>query len=455
MKMWLSEAAHAVNGRLIGADAEFTGVSTDSRAIHLGELFVALRGERFDGHEYAAECLHDGAVAAMVDERWVTRVGQGTWLVVSDTRLALGALAASWRDKFVLPVAAVTGSNGKTTVKEMLAAILREAGGSDGLVLATQGNLNNDIGLPQTLFRLEVAHRYAVLEMGMNHPGEIAYLTRIAKPTVALINNALPAHLEGLGSVGGVAHAKGEIFQGLVDGGTAVIYADDAYAGLWRQLAAPHRVLTFGLQQPADVTAGYWLMADGAQINLKTPQGEVPLKLPAAGLHNVHNALAAATAALAMEVPLAAIVAGLQNFVGAKGRLQRKVGAGGCTLIDDTYNANPASMRAAIDVLAACNGQRILVLGDMGELGADAAQLHGEIGRYAHSAGVERVLTLGELSREYCGQHFDTPETLVAELKPRLNPNTTVLVKGSRFMRMERVVALLSAESDKGDPHAA
>jgi UDP-N-acetylmuramoyl-tripeptide--D-alanyl-D-alanine ligase len=437
MMLRLSEAALATGGRVVGADAAFDAVSTDSRAIQAGDLFVALRGERFDGHDFVADCLQRGAVAAMVDERW--QAGQaGPLLVVEDTRLALGTLAAYWRGKFPLPMAAITGSNGKTTVKEMLASILR-ANSADDAVLATQGNLNNDIGLPITLYKLRAAHRYAVIEMGMNNPGEISYLTRLAKPGVALINN-----------------------EGLAADGTAIINIDDPFAPLWKQLAAPRKVLTFGLEHAADVSADYRLHADSCEITLKTPQGEAVVRLPAPGVHNVRNALAASAAATAMGVSLSAIVSGLQQYGGVKGRLQRKAGIHGSTVIDDTYNANPASMRAAIDVLAACPGKRVLVLGDMGELGETAADMHREIGAYAKRAQLDRLLVLGELSKEMAAgfgagaQHFESPEALGAELNKQLSADTTVLVKGSRFMRMERVVALLLAETnEKGSKHAA
>lgn len=457
MMMHLSEAAQATNGKIIGGDVAFDAISTDSRSVHAGDLFVALRGDRFDGHDYVVDCLLHGAAAAMVDRKWASgdALSATSLLVVEDTRLALGELAACWRSKFSMPLAAVTGSNGKTTVKEMLAAILRAAAGNDEAVLATQGNLNNDIGLPLTLLKLRAGHQYAVAEMGMNHAGEIAYLTHIAKPTVALVNNALPAHLEGLGSVEGVARAKGEIFQGLAKDGTAIINADDVFAPLWRQLAATRRVMTFGLEHPADVSADYQLKADGSEIALKTPQGSAMLNLPAAGLHNVRNALAATAAALAMSVPLDSVVAGLQHFTGAKGRLQRKAGMFGCAVIDDTYNANPASMRAAIDVLATCPGKRILVLGDMGELGPDAEKLHVEIGQYAQAANLDGLMTLGEMSLAYGGQHFDSPEALVVALQPQLNAQATVLVKGSRFMRMERVVAILTDSQPKEARNAA
>jgi len=460
MMLRLSEAAQAVNGRVVGVDVAFDGVSSDSRAIQSGDLFVALRGERFDGHDFVADCLQRGAVAALVDRQW-NAGSAGPLLVVEDTRLAMGTLASYWRGKFDIPVAAVTGSNGKTTVKEMLASILR-ANSAEDAVLATQGNLNNDIGLPLTLFKLQASHRYAVIEMGMNHPGEISYLTRLAKPSVALVNNALQAHLEGLGSVEAVAHAKGEIFEGLADDGTAIINVDDKFAPLWKQLAAPRKIMTFGLEAAADVSADYRLNADSSEITLKTQSGSVALRLAVPGLHNVRNALAASAAALAMGVPLSAIVDGLQSYGGVKGRLQRKPGKQSATIIDDTYNANPASMRAAIDVLAACPDKRVLVLGDMGELGADAVGMHREIGAYARAAGLDTLLVLGELSRQTASafgsgaQHFETPEALAEALAQQLSADTTVLVKGSRFMRMERVVNLLLADdNDKGGKHAA
>ena len=451
--MLLSEAALATKGRVVGTDVAFLAVTTDSRKVAPGDLFVALRGERFDGHDFVGQCFSRGAAAAMVNqESGVSRSDQGLgkrWLEVPDTRLGLGDLAAHWRGKFAIPLAAVTGSNGKTTVKEMLAAILRKAGGAEN-VLATEGNLNNDIGLPLTLVKLHAQCRYAVVEMGMNHPGEIAYLTSIARPTVALINNAQPAHLEGLGSVEAVARAKGEIFAGLATNGTAVINADDAFASLWKQMAAPHRIMTFGLKQAADVSADYRLMPDGSEMTLKTAHGVARLRLAVPGLHNVCNALAATTAALAMGVPLPSIVAGLESFSGIKGRLQHQTGCCGATIIDDTYNANPASMRAAIGVLAPMPGKKIFVMGDMGELGDEAPALHSEIGVAARMAGIDAMYALGELSRHAVtafgagARHFASAEELESVLRGELATNVTVLVKGSRFMRMERVVEMLT-----------
>jgi UDP-N-acetylmuramoyl-tripeptide--D-alanyl-D-alanine ligase len=448
--MLLSEAAKAINATFNGVDTVFSGVTTDSRKIAAGDLFIALKGERFDGHDYVTQCLDQGAVAAMVDEQSVAsgQLSAKPLLAVADTRLGLGELAAYWRSKFSIPLAAITGSNGKTTVKEMLASILRAASSRDG-VLATEGNLNNDIGLPLTLLKLRASHRYAVAEMGMNHPGEIAYLTRLAKPTVALVNNAGAAHLEGLGSVEAVARAKGEIFAGLAANGIAVINADDTYASLWRELAAPRKVLTFGLENTADVSASFSLEADGASLTLKTPDGNADLRLGVPGLHNLKNALAASAAALAMNVPLESIVGGLQSFGGVKGRLQRKPGCCGAVIIDDTYNANPASMRAAIGVLAAIPGKKIFVMGDMGELGDDAAALHRAIGIEARAAGVNVLCALGSMTVEAAAgfgvgaTHFETIEELAATVREQLATGVTVLVKGSRFMRMERVVEAL------------
>lgn len=455
--MKLSEAAAALHAELQGADIEFDAVTTDSRAVKHGDLFIALRGDRFDGHGFVAPAAAQGAVAAIVDKAWVrgqeSGVGnQCALLVVEDTRLALGKLAAYWRNKFDIPVVAVTGSNGKTTVKEMTAAILRAActesrvQNPESCVLATQGNLNNDIGLPLTLLSLRTCHRYAVVEMGMNHPGEISYLTKLAQPDVALVNNAHAAHLEGLKNVAAVARAKGEIFEGLKEAGAAVINADDAFAGLWRELAARHRVVDFGAEHEAAVSCRYKLSPLGSELVLHTPQGECDVHLKVPGMHNVRNALAATAAAIALDVPLVAIRTGLESFSGVKGRLQKKQGLHGATLIDDTYNANPDSVRAAIAVLASAPGKKILVLGDMGELGSDGVRLHEEIGEQAKRTGINHLFALGDLSRHAVqhfgpdGRHFEYIEDLLHDVENLMAPEVTVLVKGSRFMQMERVV---------------
>ncbi|MBL8503995.1 MAG: UDP-N-acetylmuramoyl-tripeptide--D-alanyl-D-alanine ligase [Rhodocyclaceae bacterium] len=455
--MSLMEAALATGGTALGGNPRLEGVSTDSRTVASGELFIALRGERFDGHEYVEAAAARGAAAAMVEAAWAEgRSLALPTLAVADTRLALGYLGAWWRARFELPLVGVTGSNGKTTVKEMTAAILRARAQAEGFdpelaVLATAGNLNNDIGLPQMLLRLHGSHRAAVIEMGMNHPGEIAYLSRLAQPTVALVNNAQRAHLAGLGGVAEVARAKGEIFDGLRAGGTAVINADDPFCELWRGMNAGRRILSFGLDQPAEVRGRVEAKALGSRLAIEAPQGAVTVQLQVPGVHNARNALAAAAVALAAGADLAAVSAGLSFFRGVKGRLQIRPAAAGAVLIDDSYNANPDSVRAAIDVLAATPGRKLLVLGDMGEIGGQAGQFHDEVGGYAKSQGVDRLLALGEMSELAArnfgsgGQHFGSLEALLEALLPQLDGETVVLVKGSRFMRMERVADAVAA----------
>jgi UDP-N-acetylmuramoyl-tripeptide--D-alanyl-D-alanine ligase len=450
--MRLSEAARAIRGELRGEDREFEAVGTDTRALTRRTLFVALKGDRYDGHDFIARAADSGAAAAMVQDQGSRIKDQVSserlpLLVVDDTRLGLGKLAAHWRGRLSMPLVALTGSNGKTTVKEMLASILREASAAQSAVLATRGNLNNDIGVPLTLLELRGGHRYAVIEMGMNHAGEIRYLTGLAAPDVALVNNAGPAHIEFFDSVEAIARAKGEIFEGLKPGGTAVINADDRHAAIWRDLAAGRRVVDFGIDsRRAAVTATYRLSWLESEIVVKLPQGEARAVLKAPGVHNVRNALAASAAAVALQVPAPAIEQGLARFAGIKGRLQKKSALRGATLIDDTYNANPESTRAAIAVLAQAPGKKLLVLGDMGELGPGAAEMHADIGRFAKQSRVERLLTLGELSAHAArdfgpgASHFTRVEDLLAEVENALAPDVTVLVKGSRFMEMERVV---------------
>lgn len=444
--MLLSQAAQVLNGRVVGEDVRFTAVSTDSRSIRAGELFIALRGPSFDGYDFVGAAAQMGAVAALVNaDSYHSEEPGCTLLLVEDTRLALGQLAAYWRTQFDIPLVAITGSNGKTTVKEMLASILRMSSGSTKAVLATQGNLNNDIGMPLTLLKLNAVHRYAVIEMGMNHPGEIDYLTCIAAPDVALINNASGAHLEGLGTVEAVARAKSEIFAGLHAHGTAVINADDDFAPLWRTAAGAHQLLEFGLSVDADISGTWHATHDGAQIDVTVPQGMFAADLHVPGEHNVRNALAAVSAAVALNIPLERIAAGLEAFIGVSGRLQRKTGKQGATLIDDTYNANPASMRAAIDVLARESGKRVLVIGDMGELGDNAASLHAQIGEVARKVGIEGLYALGTLSAHAVkafgdgGHHFDDLDKLIEALELVVAKDTAVLIKGSRFMKMDRV----------------
>lgn len=450
--MKLSEAAQAMNGQLSGEDATFESVTTDSRSIRAGQLFIALRGDRFDGHDYAAEALTKGAAAVVLERGQEKRV-VGPSIAVDDTLLALGRLGKHWRRKFAAPVVGVTGSNGKTTVKEMLASVLGVATAStpEGpRVLATRGNLNNAIGVPLMLLEMRAHHEFAVIEMGMNHRGEISYLTRLAEPDVAIVNNAQRAHLEGLKTVEEIAHAKGEIYEGLGDDGVALVNADDAYAPLWRDLAKGKRIVEFGVEHEADVGADYTLDVYGSQLTLHLPTGDVQLSLQVPGMHNVRNAVAAAAVAHVLGVATDAIRQGLEAFAGVKGRLQRKQGIAGATFIDDSYNANPDSMKAAIQVLAAMKGTRIFVLGDMGELGPDAASMHRQIGAQAREAGLDRLYGLGDLSREAVQEfgagatHFEYIEDLLATLENELAPDVTVLVKGSRFMQMERVVAGLT-----------
>ncbi|MBD3812235.1 MAG: UDP-N-acetylmuramoyl-tripeptide--D-alanyl-D-alanine ligase [Betaproteobacteria bacterium] len=442
--MRLSEAAAMLGVPFAGEDAEVLRISTDSRTIRPGDLFIALRGEKFDGGRFAAQALGQGAVGVVLDPAQAPDVTAA--IRVDDTRLALGRLAAAWRQRFAVPVVAITGSNGKTTVKEMLAAILRAEAGSDTAVLHTEGNLNNDIGLPLMLLRLRETHQYAVLEMGMNHAGEIDYLTRLARPDVAVVNNALSAHIGFLGSIENIARAKGEIFNGLSDTGIAVFNADDPHAGLWREANARRCVIDFGLRQPAAVRGHYQPGDFGSALTLTLPNATLDVALQVPGEHNAMNALAAAAAAFALDISHRSIVAGLSGFGGVKGRLQKKPALHGSTFIDDTYNANPDSVKAALAVLAQQAGKKVLVLGDMGELGSDAAAMHAQIGQAARVAGVDRLLALGELTKETVGafgagaMHFERIQELLAELENALMPDTTVLVKGSRFMQMERVV---------------
>ncbi len=444
MNLSLSEAASMVGAACTGNDAAVLRICTDSRAIRPGDLFVALRGANFDGGAFAAEALRQGAAGVLLDRAQAPELADA--LRVDDTRLALGRLAAAWRARFDLPVVAVTGSNGKTTVKEMLAAILCQETGDADAVLATEGNLNNDIGVPLMLLRLRPAHRFAVFEMGMNHAGEIDYLTRLVRPGVALVNNAMSAHLGFLGSVENIARAKGEIFNGLSDAGIAVFNGDDPHAGLWRAANARRCSIDFGFAETNKVRGRFQPHDFGAALAVTLPNAALEIDLKVPGAHNAMNALAAAAAAFSLDVSHRSLVAGLSGFTGVKGRLQRKPGLHGSTFIDDSYNANPDSVQAALEVLAHRPGKKLLVLGDMGELGEDAATLHAQIGLAARAAGVDRLLALGELTKESAaafgpgGMHFERIEELLAELENALDADTTVLVKGSRFMQMERIV---------------
>jgi UDP-N-acetylmuramoyl-tripeptide--D-alanyl-D-alanine ligase len=442
----LERIATTVQAQLVGTSAAINGVSTDTRTLKAGELFVVLRGPNYDAHDFAAVAVQRGAAAVLVERQLPLPVPQ---LVVADARLALGQLAAAWRQQFQIPVIAITGSNGKTTVKEMLAAICAQR----GAVLSTQGNLNNDIGVPLTLLQINQQHQFAVIELGANHPREIAYLTQLVKPDVAVINNAGPAHLEGFGSLDGVAQAKGEIYSGLSANGIGIVNADDPYAPLWRNLCRPHRTISFGLNPAADVTAQWSVTAAGSHLRLRTAQGAADVQLHLLGQHNVMNALAASAAASAIDCTPEQIKQGLETVQPVKGRLQLKPGKRGSRIIDDTYNANPVSFKAALDVLQVFPGQHYVALGDMGELGAGTEQLHREVGAYAQTSGVHHLYTVGTFAR-YAAEGFGTQARVFAEqpqlisaLAAELSGDVTLLVKGSRSTHMDNVVnALVQAE---------
>ena len=448
--MLLSEVAALFACKVSESDVVIKSVSTDTRSIGSGDLFVALKGENFDGNEYVEKAAEKGAVAAIVDG---DVVAEGIVLIkVDDTRLALGKLATYWRKQLDLKVIGLTGSNGKTTVKEMIACILSEV----GKVTSTAGNFNNDIGLPLTLLQMKPEHEYAVIEMGANHSGEIAYLTSLTRPDVAILNNAAPAHLEGFGSMQGVAEAKGEIFSGLSEDGVAVINQDDKYAGYWLSLCKNYKKIKFGLSAEADVSTDVAAENYDGCFTLKTQNGDVEINLKVLGFHNLKNALAASAASLALNIGLKDIKAGLEKFSGVKGRLQVSKAANDSVIIDDTYNANPSSMKAAIDVLSALTKRSVLVLGDMGELGDDAESLHDDIGRYAKEKNINTVMTLGVLARHAAesfgenGFSYSDKDQLIKDVCLQLGNDVAVLVKGSRSMHMEDVITALIDNNNSG-----
>jgi len=466
MDLSLAQAADWLTGARAerAQGVQIDRVHTDTRTLQPGDLFVALRGERFDAHQFIAQAAAKGATAVLCEaagEAAAQAAGLPA-LIVPDSRLALGELAAGWRRQFDLPLIAVTGSNGKTTVTQMVASILRAHAGD--AAHATQGNLNNDIGVPLTLLGLRAQHRIAVIELGMNHPGEIAYLARLAQPTVALVNNAQREHQEFMHTVQAVAEENGAVLQALPAQGVAVYPQDDEYTALWDGLAADRARCRFALAG-GEVSAAVVVWHAGAwQFTLRTAQGTAPVVLHIAGRHNVKNALAAAACALSAGVPLTAVAQGLQAFEPVKGRSRALALAGGqITVVDDTYNANPDSVRAAIDVLAELPGPRLLVLGDMGEVGDHGPQFHAEVGAYAAEKGIEVVFTLGELSLHAHralgarrGQHFADMAALQAAVAAVWRSANSILVKGSRFMKMERVVETLQEQDiQKGEVHAA
>ncbi|MEX3954386.1 UDP-N-acetylmuramoyl-tripeptide--D-alanyl-D-alanine ligase [Trinickia sp. EG282A] len=465
----LTEAARLIpDATIVGnGAAAFERICTDSRTAGPGDLFVALRGERFDAHDFLADVAARGVSAVLA-----ARIPSSDWnlptIVASDTRAALADLARGWRRRFPIPLVAVTGSNGKTTVKEMIASIFAAAVGANDR-LATAGNFNNDIGLPLTLLRLNATHKLAVVELGMNHPGETDTLAKIAEPTIALVNNAQREHQEFMETVEAVALEHASVIHALGPDGIAVFPADDAYAGIWRVAATGNRIVDFALltageAQPAHAAAVTGEFA-GNRLRVRTPAGEFEAALQVLGAHNVRNALAATSAALAAGVALDAIRRGLEAFSPVKGRLQVKRAVSGslagATVIDDTYNANPDSMRAAIDVLAAGPAPRVLVMGDMGEVGDHGPAFHREIGAYARERGIDALFGLGDATRDACAafevgaaaaqasarraRHFDEVAALIDALRQAgFDESATLLVKGSRFMRMERVVDALT-----------
>jgi len=429
----------------------FSSVSTDSRSLTTGALFVALTGERFDGHDHVAQAKEKGACAALVNRIVDVDIAQ---IIVPDARRALGLAAANWRARFALPVIAVAGSNGKTTVTQMIASILAQAHGDKGR-LATRGNLNNDIGVPLMLWQLSKHHRAAVFEVGMNHPGEIAYLAGLVQPTVAVVTNAQREHQEFMRSVEATAFENGEVIAALSDDGVAVLPADDACASVWRQFAGTRRVIDFAIDASAVVTATFSNAGDGIAVSMATPDGLIDVRIAAIGLHDVRNALAAAAACIAIGIPSETIAAGLTAWRQVDGRGVRLKMSDG-VLIDDSYNANPDSVRAAIDVLAAAPSPRVLVLGEMGEVGSRGPEFHHEVGAYARECGIDSLFAIGPMTRETVrafgesARYFDDIDVLIAALQIHGVANRTVLVKGSRFMRMERVVQALSTQQFEG-----
>ncbi|MGN6314489.1 MAG: UDP-N-acetylmuramoyl-tripeptide--D-alanyl-D-alanine ligase [Rhodanobacteraceae bacterium] len=455
LSLRLSEVALWTRGKLHGADAPVHGVSTDSRKVAADELFVALKGEHHDGHEHLAQAAGRGASGALVMRRVNSDLPQ---VVVADTLLGLGDLASAVRAKRRARVVGITGSNGKTTVKTLTASILQRHGRTH----SNAGNFNNEIGLPLSLLSMPRDSEYAVMEMGAGKPGDIAYLAAIARPEVGLVNNIAPAHLERMRTLEGVAETKGALYQALPADGTAIINADDAFADFFAGLAGSRRVLRFGFSAKADVRAENILLEpERSAFKLVTAAGSQAVQLPLPGRHNIGNALAAAAIAHALDVPLAIIVDGLQNAPTVGGRLRKQVAAGGWSVIDDSYNANPGSTGAAIATLALQPGERWLVLGDMAELGSDAAAMHGQIGKQAHDAGIEKLFAVGTLSMHATqafgpnAHHFATQADLIAALRTQLHAGLSVLVKGSRSSAMENVVAALLGGDGGGTRHAA
>lgn len=451
MNMYLSEVACAVDGQLSGKDQAIFSVSINTRTLVKGDLFIAVKGQNHDGHKFLDKARLMGAIAVLVNHKVDLSIPQ---VIVADTKLALAKLAGVWKSKTAVKTLAVTGSNGKTTVKEMLAGIL----GLDAKVLFTQGNLNNDFGVPLTLLRLNKQHQYAVIEMGANHIGEIGYSSHYTKPEVAVITNVSAAHLAGFGSLDSVARAKGEIIQSLGERGIVILNRDDDYYEMWLEMSQKRKVVSFGLNQLADISAEE-IVAEILNnefitcFKLTTATGEIPIRLRLAGQHNVINALAAAAASLQMGISLAQIKQGLENLKPMKGRLQPIIGEQGNLIIDDSYNANPSSVVVALDVLTKCKGESWVILGALGELGAASQRIHGEVGELMKLKNVVRLLTIGSDAKSTSdifgkgATFFSSQQQLISALKEELKGHETLLIKGSRAQKMENIVAALTPVS--------
>lgn len=480
MKQTLAQVAASLGVDLIGEDRVFTQVSINTRTLAAGDLFIAIRGDNFDAHDYIAQAEQQGACALVVERCCDSVLPQ---IVVADTRTALGDIASLWSSAFSLPIVAITGSCGKTTVKEMCAAIFQKKyDDNNEAVLATQGNLNNEIGVPLTLLRLNKAHKVAVIELGANHQGEIKQLVSMVQPDVAVINNVTPAHVEGFGSLEGIAQAKAEIYTGLENEGIAVINADDAFSDYWMTFCQQQpsqngtiKTLSFGLNDSADISAQYALTDSGLQLQIKTPDAEQAISLKLYGQHNVYNALAATAVTLSAGCSLSDIKQGLESFTHVAGRLEQKLGLHGVKIFDDSYNANPGSVKAGIDAItqlaAQTKSDTILILGDMGELGSESAQLHYQLGVDAAKMGITQLLTVGSISSNTTegfnsavnltgnsatkkqavsispAMHFAEKNELIKTIKNNLHENSVLLIKGSRNMAMETVVTALQAHS--------
>jgi UDP-N-acetylmuramoyl-tripeptide--D-alanyl-D-alanine ligase len=479
MNLTLSQIAVVLGAELIGEDRHFSQISINTRTIEAGDLFVAIKGENFDAHDYINQAEEKGACGLVVEKNNKSLLPQ---IQVKDTRVALGHIASLWSSAFSLPIVAITGSCGKTTVKEMTAAILghsykRKNKEDNEHILATKGNLNNDIGVPMTLLRLTADHKAAVIELGANHIGEIRQLVDMVQPDVALITNVAPAHIEGFGSIEGVAEAKSEIYEGLEHDGTAIINIDDQFADFWQEKCQrlkeqayqtakeqnqEHeqlKIVTFGLDKAADFSAEYEQKNDAIELILSTPVGKKAVRLNQLGRHNVYNALAATAAAISSGCSLDDVKSGLEGFQNVAGRLEKKSGINGSVLFDDTYNANPGSVKAGIEAIQQVTGESLLILGDMGELGDESRTLHYQLGEDAARMGIEQLFTVGSLSEETTrgfnsvadkmgnaevkALHFNNKDSLVEHVKNKLNNRVVVLVKGSRTMGMESVVAAL------------